>query len=995
MPYDVWFHVGTNGSGTQADPFDGGTFEHFDQHMRELADEPMPQPHHIHLAAGTYKTLGIRHFADSSPHEAGINKFGNLGWNVRSNWTISGAGESNTIIQLERWPTFEFPPHPQTIPPTPPPYPAKRLNNDKWIVVGSWYDDLASNVIIENLTGDGNWENLKVNLDPPNDVPPPSVALHAIAVITNGPVTYRNVTIIGFYGYAATGYECFALCACAGIGSMDQAQNSPTALSVFDHCTVHGGFGDYSVGIAAFGGGPAIIDHCHIYSLANKYSGAIQAIGQDIQITNNLVRDCIVPFYVDTGNIINLLIEGNHFVSTGAFVINTNSSLGSVIIVVRKDDEDGSFDGVYMDVPIRPSSADSPHYRVRLYFQCTNLPAGTSNIDPGDPCDPSGSVCGIRIPCPYEKGATKGGLEGTGAYAPYNGAIYNGLDKYFARPLLPRGSTWRYLADGTDQGQLWRGVGFNDSAWPSGPAELGYGDAMDGRPEATNIRPDLATPIYATYYFRAHFTAPSAPGDLAFVTNIRGRILRDDAAAVYLNGTQVFRDEKLPAGALYSDFSSVETSEREYTEFAIPVSAIVPGDNTVAIEVHQFSSMGTTSTDLSFDFEIVADNLPGAPRRFISYSRFSGAARLDAVPETIVLFTTPGTGTYTLTGSATPLGTFTATADSELLTRFTGALPADGNVVTIGNLGGTLPVPLVAGTQYVVRQVSGSTFKLAWGGQRIRHSAGAPSVLDTSKVYIQSGWIWTNWKIRNNYLELPFYNPNSTPPPSFPTPGFQALISLTGNGSTDFDYHIEGNVGRFTGTYRGIEAFSLVMDGIERVTALNNAFDQRAGQYGKVQIIEAGSTQANLIAPDVLQKFGNRNLSQKPVRALLDDLHQSGAQQTPGGANGIPLPGTIRFAAQGSRTIAAAGLDFRNELRPGDLLSTDIAGHLGTLNGPFYVTSIASDGTQATLSRAGADGTTQYTVRRYRGPASYATAAGLPAFNVMNDGSMAIGGHPG
>ena len=42
--------------------------------------------------------------------------------------------------------------------------------------------------------------------------------------------------------------------------------------------------------------------------------------------------------------------------------------------------------------------------------------------------------------------------------------------------LTPAGSTWKYLDNGSNQGTAWQAIGFNDSAWPSGPAQLGYGD---------------------------------------------------------------------------------------------------------------------------------------------------------------------------------------------------------------------------------------------------------------------------------------------------------------------------------------------------------------------------------------------------------------------------------------------------------------------------------------------------------------------------------------
>ena len=55
--------------------------------------------------------------------------------------------------------------------------------------------------------------------------------------------------------------------------------------------------------------------------------------------------------------------------------------------------------------------------------------------------------------------------------------------------FLAAGSVWKYLDDGSDQGAQWRAPEFNDSAWASGPAELGYGDSSEGRPEKGPIPP--------------------------------------------------------------------------------------------------------------------------------------------------------------------------------------------------------------------------------------------------------------------------------------------------------------------------------------------------------------------------------------------------------------------------------------------------------------------------------------------------------------------------
>src|SRR5262245_40516595 len=84
--------------------------------------------------------------------------------------------------------------------------------------------------------------------------------------------------------------------------------------------------------------------------------------------------------------------------------------------------------------------------------------------------------------------------------------------------LVPAGAVWKYLDDGSDQGTNWITPSFSDTAWKSGPAELGYGDESQGRPEATVVE-DNPTPgynpndqdRYITTYFRHTFNVAN-PG---------------------------------------------------------------------------------------------------------------------------------------------------------------------------------------------------------------------------------------------------------------------------------------------------------------------------------------------------------------------------------------------------------------------------------------------------------------------------------------------------
>lgn len=70
--------------------------------------------------------------------------------------------------------------------------------------------------------------------------------------------------------------------------------------------------------------------------------------------------------------------------------------------------------------------------------------------------------------------------------------------------LVPAGSVWKYLDNGTDQGTAWRGTGFDDSAWASGPAPLGYGDPVS---TTVNYGPDPNNK-YITTYFRKTLPSP-------------------------------------------------------------------------------------------------------------------------------------------------------------------------------------------------------------------------------------------------------------------------------------------------------------------------------------------------------------------------------------------------------------------------------------------------------------------------------------------------------
>lgn len=169
--------------------------------------------------------------------------------------------------------------------------------------------------------------------------------------------------------------------------------------------------------------------------------------------------------------------------------------------------------------------------------------------------------------------------------------------------LSPAGATWRYLDNGTNQGTAWRTASFNDSTWGSGQAQLGYGDGDEAT--VVGYGPDPNNK-YITTYFRRSFSVanPSAYASLTL------SLKRDDGAAVYLNGVEIFRTN-LAASAAYNAYGSNASDDGStWQTTTVSPSQLVVGNNVLAVEVHQATA---SSSDISFDLELTGRLQGGAP----------------------------------------------------------------------------------------------------------------------------------------------------------------------------------------------------------------------------------------------------------------------------------------------------------------------------------------------------------------------------------------------
>jgi hypothetical protein len=172
----------------------------------------------------------------------------------------------------------------------------------------------------------------------------------------------------------------------------------------------------------------------------------------------------------------------------------------------------------------------------------------------------------------------------------------NGFTALTPRSLIVAGATWRHLSTGADPGATWKTVAFNDSAWPSGPAPLGYSPANeDGA--ATIIAGGTNT--HLTDYFRAEFTVTNPA---AFVGTLSLRFQRDDGVVIHLNGVEVKRDN-MPDGDISATTPAASNvaDEGAWITATIPASGLVAGKNVVAVELHQNS---TASSDARFNLDL-------------------------------------------------------------------------------------------------------------------------------------------------------------------------------------------------------------------------------------------------------------------------------------------------------------------------------------------------------------------------------------------------------
>jgi len=154
--------------------------------------------------------------------------------------------------------------------------------------------------------------------------------------------------------------------------------------------------------------------------------------------------------------------------------------------------------------------------------------------------------------------------------------------------------SWRYFQDGPPAGGTnWRTVGYNDLTWPSGGGLHFVENAVVPTNKTTAL-----TLGQLTYYFRRTVTLPALPPDV----QVQLRTILDDGYVLWINGRRVHS-----LGMAETDPTHDTVANRLVGDaglegpFTLPASVFVPGENTLAVEVHQNAS---GSSDIVFGLEI-------------------------------------------------------------------------------------------------------------------------------------------------------------------------------------------------------------------------------------------------------------------------------------------------------------------------------------------------------------------------------------------------------
>lgn len=173
--------------------------------------------------------------------------------------------------------------------------------------------------------------------------------------------------------------------------------------------------------------------------------------------------------------------------------------------------------------------------------------------------------------------------------------------------LISITNLWRYHTNSDLTLSGWTAPSYNDATWSAGLSLLYYETAALPAPKNTALALGRNT-----YYFRTHFTLNGSPAG----ASLKLSTVTDDGAVFYLNGQEIYRQRMAAGPVAYATLTSGGVGDAVYEgPFILPGTALLSGDNVLAVEVHQ-SSVG--SSDIVFgmtletSYDVITRFTPGA-----------------------------------------------------------------------------------------------------------------------------------------------------------------------------------------------------------------------------------------------------------------------------------------------------------------------------------------------------------------------------------------------
>lgn len=169
-------------------------------------------------------------------------------------------------------------------------------------------------------------------------------------------------------------------------------------------------------------------------------------------------------------------------------------------------------------------------------------------------------------------------------------------------PLVEYTNSWRFHDTGTDPGAAWMTAGFDDTSWPEGQGPFGF-EPVWPFPYPLRIATPLTLGVPSTpaFFFRTHFQFN--PTNFGVGQQLVADLFVDDGCVIFLKGVELAR-LRVPVGETYLTFANGFQANEGTNEVVTMSSApLLPGDNVLAVAVHQNTSF---SSDLYFGMRLRA-----------------------------------------------------------------------------------------------------------------------------------------------------------------------------------------------------------------------------------------------------------------------------------------------------------------------------------------------------------------------------------------------------